>query len=236
MTPGKTKQRFVIPVCLPLVAALVLGCAAASDAVDDAITVEVGAESLKAVEMDRSIVLPGTRIPACLDFSATLPSSTTTLTLSNRSMGCSLTIDQPALMLLDEHAIERAREQAGDFDVDGIRGATLELETLDLSTADGARLELSQHVDAVTLVVDGEVLLDHVAASELQADARLTRKLPAPLIDKLKTSLEANQAATADVAISLWLRGSRLADLPDMLNMHLVMQPKLQVNVVDAAL
>jgi len=231
-----TKQLFVIPGGLAFVAALVLGCAAASDAVDDAITVEVGAESLQAVEMDHSIVLPGAGIPACLDFSATIPSSTTTVTLSNSPMGCSLTVDQPALVLLDEHAIERAREEAGNFDVDGIRGATLELQTLDLSAADGTRLELAEHIDAVTLVVDGEVLLDHVDASELQADAQLARELPTPLTDKLKTSLKANQAATADVVVSLWLRRDGLSDLPDTLHMHLVMQPKLQVNLVDAAL
>jgi len=34
----------MIPACLPLLAALGAGCAAASHAVDDAITVEVGAE------------------------------------------------------------------------------------------------------------------------------------------------------------------------------------------------
>jgi hypothetical protein len=75
----------------------------------------------------------------------------------------------------------------------------------------------------------------HVSC-ELQADARLARELPAPLLDKLKTSLRADQAATADVVVSLWLRRDGLSDLPDTLDMHLVMQPKLQVNIVDAAL
>jgi hypothetical protein len=219
---------------LLLLAGLGIGCQPASETVDDAITIEVGAGSLQAVEMDSSITLRGARIPDCLDFTATVPASNTTIALSKMASGCSLTVDQPDLVILDEHASERAREQAGDFDVDGIRGCTLDLQQLDLSTADHTPLALSQYIDAITLIVDGEVLLDHVAASELQSDAGLARELPQPLIEKLKTAVKTNQAATADVAISLWLHAP--SDLPDTLNLSLVMQPTLRVNVIDAAL
>jgi hypothetical protein len=221
---------------LALLAAIGLGCADVSEAVDDAATVTVGADSLRAVEIERSMRLEAARIPGCLDFSATLPSSDTTVALSNGPMGCALTVEQPDLVLLDEQAIERAREEVGNFDVDGIRSATLEVQSLDLSTADGTPIALSEQVDAITLILDGEVLLDRVAASELQSDAMLARELPASLIDKLKTSLKANRAAKADVVISLWLRSDGLPDLPDTLNMRVVIQPELQVNVVDAVL
>jgi hypothetical protein len=233
MQLGMTKQLFMLPACLPFVAALGAGCAAASDAVDDAITVEVGAESLQAVEMDRSITLDGARIPDCLDFDATVAATNTTVALRKSRGGCTLTVQQPDVVLLDEHAIERAREKAGHFDVDGIRSCTLELQRFDLSTADGAALALSQYLDGITLIIDGEIVLDHVSTSELQA-AAVSRQLPEPLMEKLKTSVERNQAALVDVEFSLWLRAP--SDLPDTLDMHVVMQPTLQVNVVDAAL
>jgi hypothetical protein len=224
----------MLSMSLPWLTALGLGCADVSEAVDDAATVEVGAESLRAVEIERSMSLGIDRIPACLDFSATLPSSNTTVILSNSSTGCSLTVEQPAMVLLDEQAIERAREQSGDFDVDGIRGASLEVQQLELSTAESEPLELSRYVDALTVSVDGEVLLDRVASSELQADTALTRELPTSLLDKLKTALKANEAATADVVIALWLSNDGLVDLPETLRMRVVLQPGLRVNIVDA--
>jgi len=184
--------------------------------------------------MDRSITLEGARIPDCLDFNATIAATHTTVAVSKTARGCALSVQQPDLVLLDEHAIERARQQAGDFDVDGIRSCKLDLQRLELSTADRTPLPLSQYIDAITLIVDGKVVLDHIAASELQADAGLAREVPAPLLEKLKTAVKANQAATADVEISLWLRAP--SDLPDTLNLSVVMQPTLQVNVVDAAL
>jgi len=233
MQPGMTKQLFMIPACLPFLTALGAGCAVASDAVDDAVTVEVGAESLQAVEMDRSITLDGARIPDCLDFDATVPLTNTTVMLRKSPGGCTLAVQQPDLVLLDEHAIDRAREKAGNFDVDGIRSCTLELQRFDLSTANGAALALAEYLDGITLIIDGEVVLDHVSASELQA-AALARRLPARLMEKLKTAVKANQAAVADVEFSLWLRAP--VDLPDTLDMHVVMQPTLQVNVIDAAL
>jgi hypothetical protein len=233
MQPAMTKQLFIIPACLPFLTALGAGCAATSDAVDDAVTVEVGAESLQAVEMDRSITLDGARIPDCQDFNATIPVTNTTVVLRKSPGGCTLSVQQPDLVLLDEHAIERARAKAGNFDVNGIRSCTLQLQRFDLSTADGAALALSQYIDGITLVIDGEIVLDHVSASELQA-AVLARKLPAPLMEKLKAAVKANQAAAADVEFSLWLRAP--AELPDTLDMHVVLQPTLQVNVIDAAL
>jgi len=228
-----TKPLFMIPVCLPFMALAGAGCHAASNAVDDAVTVEVGAGTLQTVDMDRSITLDGARIPDCLDFNATVALTNTTVALSNTARGCTLTVEQPDLVLLDQQAAERAREKVGDFDVDGIRSASLELQTLDLSTADGAPLALAQYLDAITLIVDGEIVLDRVTASELQGGA-VTRELPAPLLEDLKAAVKANEAASADVELSLWLRTP--SELPDTLRMRAVIQPILQVNVVDAAL
>jgi len=104
---------------------------------------------------------------------------------------------------------------------------------LELSTPDGQQLTLSQYIDVLTITVDGQALLDHVAITELEA-GNLTCELPNALLDKLKASLKDNQAASADVGISLGIHAGAL--LPDTLTLRVVMQPELRVNVIDAAL
>jgi hypothetical protein len=230
-----SKPLFMHLACFSSLVVLALGCSGVSNAVDDAATVRVGAESLRAVEIERSMTLGVERIPGCLDFSATLESSNTTVALGASPTGCTLTVDQPGLVLLDDQALERARQESGDFDVSGIRGASLDVQQLDLSTADGEPLTLSKYIDTLSVTVDGAVLLDHVEASELEG-GNLSRDLPDSLIEKLKTSLKDNRAATADVGIALGLRKEGLLDLPDALTLRVVIQPELLVNVIDAAL
>lgn len=230
-----TTQLYLSRSSLGLLLALGLGCTGVSNAVDDAATVRVGAESLRAVELERSMTLGIDKIPACLDFSTTIESSQTTVALANSAGVCTLSVAQPGVVLLDEQAIERARKESGNFDVSGIRAASLEVQQLQLATADGVALDLAQYLDTLTVTIDGDVLLDHVGASELQG-GNLSRDLPPALLEKLKASLKDNHAASADVSIALGLRNEGLADLPDTLSVRLVMQPELQVNVIDAVL
>jgi hypothetical protein len=229
------KPLFMQSACLPLLTALGLGCSGVSQAVDDAVTIRVGAESLRAIEIERSMDLGVDRIPACLSFTATIASSNTTVALGDSPTGCTLTVEQPALVLLDDQAIERARQQSGDFDVNGIRGVTLDVQRVELSTAEGTPLALSKYVDRLTVTVDAELLLERVAASELESGS-VSSELPEPTLEKLKRSLEDNREATADVGIALGLRDEGLVDLPDTFTLRVVMQPELQVNVIDAAL
>lgn len=109
----------------------------------------------------------------------------------------------------------------------------MELQKLELSTAHGSPLRLADYVTFVSVQVDGQVVLDRVAPGELEG---LSRQLPASVIDKLRSSLTNNQVATADIVLTLWLSAQTQLSLPDNLTMLLVLQPLLQVNVVDAAL
>jgi hypothetical protein len=217
-------------------AAMTVNCASVSDKVDDLATVELGPDVVSPIEIERSVELGAGTVPACLDFSATLPSTNTTVALKNGAKGCELTLGQPDMVLMDEAALERARDESSSFDVSGIRGGSIEIQKLELSTTDGSALKLADYVDAVSVEVDGDTLLDRVAPSELQGDANLTRQLPASVIDKLKASLRNDQVAMADVVLRLWFRGESLPRLPDSLHMLLVLQPTLEVNVVAAAL
>ena len=219
-------RRFII-----VLAALSCSCAAVSDTAEALSTVELGAEALSPVQLERSIELGADRIPACLDFSVTLPSNNTSVSLKNSTSGCALTIGQPDLVLLDMAALERARRERGPFEVDGIRSGGVELQKLELSTTAGAPLRLADYVSTVSVAVDGATVLDRVAVGELQG---LTRQLPASVIDKLKVSLTNNQVATADIVLTLWLTGQTQISLPDSLSMLLVLQPELKVDVLDA--
>jgi len=218
--------------CLLLLAAV--GCADVSDAASDLTTITVGADALSAVQIERSMALGPERLPACLELSITLPSSNVTVAMQPTAAGCSLTLSQPDLVLFDEQEIARARDEIGSFDVDGVRSGSVTVEKLELWGADGVPLSLAQYVEALSVQVDGQVLLDRTAPAALEAEEGLTRRLPDPLIEKLKASVKNNQAATAEVSVTLWLSGQTLTNLPGSLKLLLVLQPQLEVNVIKA--
>jgi len=211
-----------------------MGCNDVSDAAADLTTITVGADALNAIEVERTLTLGPERLPACLNLAITLPASNTTVAMQTTNGSCTLSVGQPGLVLFDEQDIEHAREQVGSFDVDGIRSASVVLENLELSDEDGAPLALAQYVDAITVQVDGQVLLDQVQPAVLEGDAELSRQLPDSIVEKLKGSVKTNQVATADVSLTLWLHGPTLTNLPGKLKMLLVLQPKLEVNLLKA--
>jgi hypothetical protein len=223
-------------VCLVVVAACAAACSAVSKKADELVTVSVGADSLSAVQIERSMVLGPAKLPACLDLSITLPSSNTTVAMQNTDAGCTLSLQQPGLTLFDQQEIENARDQVGPFDVDGVRSGKVSLEKLELWGPDGAPLSLSQYVSAISVQIDRQVLLDKSPTSSLllQGDAKLTSQVPDSVIDKLKSAVKSGQPATADVSITLWLQAQTLTDLPGALKLNLVLQPELEVNLVDA--
>jgi hypothetical protein len=220
--------------CLLVLAALTFSCENISNAVDDLRTIELGEEELSAVEIDRSVTLGSGQIPLCLDVSVTVPASDTTVALMNSPDGCTLTLREPSLELIDEQGIERARDAKGDFEVDGVRTGSVEVQQLQLWNGEGASLMLSSYVAALSVQLDGELLLDRIDPATLQGDAKLTRALPASVIAKLKDAINASQAATADVVLTLWLRDQTLREFPESLRMHLVLQPLLEVDAVEA--
>jgi hypothetical protein len=215
-------------------AALCVSCSDLSDAADDIATIDLGGEQLSPIEIERSVELGAARLPACINVGGTVPGSSTTVALMNSPEGCVLTVAEPDMVLADQQTIDRAREEKGAFDVDGIRGGSIELESLQLTAANGSPLDLADYVAALSVEVDGDVLLDRIEPKSLTADAKLTRKLPDPLVEKLKSALANNQPATAELVLKLWLTDRTLADPPDALSMRVVLQPTLEVNVVDA--
>jgi hypothetical protein len=148
--------------------------------------------------------------------------------------GCTLSVSQPDLVLLDEQEIEHARDQIGPFDVDGVRSGSVVVKKLELSSGDGTALSLSQYVDALTVQVDGQTLFDRLEPAALEGEPDLTQQLPDSIIEKLKSSLANNQVATADVSIMFWLHGETLTNLPGVLKVLLVLQPQLEVSLIKA--
>ena len=211
-----------------------VGCASVSEKAEDITTISLGADDLQKVQIDQSVMLGDTpMLPACLPIQLTLAQQNATVALKPSADGCALTLSQPGMVLIDKDSIKRARDQAGPFDVDGIRSGSVELMKLDLKTGDGKELPLAQYVDAVTVQIDGDTLLDKMAADKLQNDTPKA-KLPDPLIEKLKSAVKSDQPATADVVITLWLHGVTIPQLPTALQLSAVLQPELQVSLLKA--
>ena len=216
--------------CLVLAATCCVACAAA----EDLVTINIGAGDLQTVKIDQSLQIGDTpQIPSCIPIPITLSQDNASAELMPVAGGCALTLSQTDLVIVDQNEVENARKQAGPFDIDGITGARVELMKLSLQNQDGSALPLAQYVDAVTVQVDNDTVLDKTAASELQNNTPKA-DLPDALVNKLKSAVKSNHPATADVKITFWLDGAKLLQLPTALSISAVIQPELDVNVIKA--
>jgi hypothetical protein len=215
---------------LLLAATCCVGCAAA----EDLVTINLGAGDLQTVKIEQSLKIGDTpQIPSCIPIPITLSQANASAELEPVADGCALTLSQTDLVIVDQKEVENARKKAGPFDIDGITGAHVELLKLNLLNEDGSTLPLAQYVDAVTVQVDNQVVVNKIAASALQNDTPKA-DLPDSLVDKLKSAVKANHPATAAVKITFWLDGAKLLQLPTALSVSAVIQPELDVNVIKA--
>jgi len=218
--------------CLSLL--LCASCADLRETADATTTIRLDDE-LSPVEIERTVVLGVDSLPLCLDVSLMLPGQTTTVALKRTSDTCAFTVTQPDLLILNQQEVENARRQSGNFDIDAIRRGSVSLLQLELWTDQGAVLDLSRYVDAVSVQIDNDVVLDRVTPEALMSAEPVSRPLPANLLNKLKTAVKSNQEAKAKVSLILILAGETLSDLPAGLKLRVVLQPQLEVNVIDAA-
>lgn len=219
--------------CLVLLSVWCVNCAEVRERAADISTISLGSDQLQPVQINESVKLADAPLVACVPLQLDLPERDATVTLQPSAAGCALTVHQPGLVLFDKDQINRARKQAGPFDIDGIRSGTVELMQLELLTGDDKPLPLAQYVDAVSVQVDGALLLDKMAPEALE-DAPLKRELPKALIDKLKSSVKSNQPATADLVLTLWMNTLVITDVPPSLKLLLVLQPELEVSLLEA--
>jgi hypothetical protein len=216
--------------CLLFVAVSCASCAAA----EDLVTINLGKGDLQTVKIDQALKIGDTpQIPSCIPIPITLSADNASAELKPVADGCALTLRQTDLMIVDQKEVDNARKQAGPFDIDGITAARVELMKLNLLNEQGGTLPLAQYVDAVTVQVDNDTVIDKMAASELQNDTPKA-ELPDALVEKLKSAVKASHPATADVQITFWLGGTKIVQLPTTLSISAVLQPELDVNVFKA--
>ena len=216
-----------------MLSALCVGCADIRETAADITTITLGNNYIQPVEIDESVKLSDEPLVACIPIQVDLPERNAIVTLQPSTAGCALTLHQPELVLFDKKQIDKARKQAGSFDIDGIRGGSVALIQIELLNPEGRTLPLADYVDAVTVEVDGVVLLDRMDPDMLLND-QPKRELPSPLLEKLKSSVKNGQPATANVVLTLWLRGWVIQDVPPSLNMTLLIQPELEVSLLEA--
>jgi hypothetical protein len=193
----------------------------------------LGSDQLQAVQIDESVKLADAPLLACVPIQLQLKERNATVSLQPSAAGCALTVHQPDLVLIDQDEIKQARKKAGPFDIDGIRAGSVALNKLELTSGDGEALPLSQYVDAISIQIDGAMLLDKMQPDMLQAEP-LQRELPDELIEKLKSSVKSDQPAMADVVLTLWLRPQAITDVPTSLKVSLELQPELEVSLLEA--
>ena len=220
------------PACLMLLSVCCVGCANIHETAADITTISLGSDQLQAVQIEESVKLSEAPLLACVPIQLKLKERNATVALQPSAAGCSLTLHQPELVLFDQDEIKQARKKAGPFDVDGIRGGSVALMKLELATGEGEALALSQYVDAISIQIDGIMLLDKMPPEMLQE--QLQRKLPDDLIAKLKSSVKNDQPAMADVVLTLWLQPQAIQNVPTSLNVSLELQPELEVSLIDA--
>ncbi len=116
---------------------------------------------------------------------------------------------------------------------DGVRGARVHVTELVFSDGSGNPIEVPGTVSDFELTTDGEVLF---TADELP-DARagtLEKELPMATVDRLKAAVEAETEARARLGLSITV--ASFEDLPQAVRIRLVVQPIVDVNVIDAVL
>jgi hypothetical protein len=214
-------------------AAIQLGCGAA-DTLDNLTTVTLGAEVLSPIQVDRTVELGATRLPACVNATISDDANQATAQLQNTPNGCVLSVQQANAVLMDADAVKRARDQTSGFDVDSVRSGSVQLQTFQIQTADGTPIDLGQYIASVSLDVNGEALLDHVNPSSLGDDMHKQLTLPSSVVDELKDAVKMNRTATAEVAVSLALTSAAMTSLPSSLHVLFVLQPELQVSLTKA--
>ena len=221
------------PACLMLLSVCCVGCANIHETAADITTISLGSDQLQAVQIDESVKLADAPLLACVPIQLQLKERNASVALQPSAAGCALTVHQPELVLFDQDEIKQARKQAGPFDVDGIRSGSVALMKLELTSGDGEALPLAQLVDAISIQLDGAMLLDKMQPEMLQSEP-LMRRLPDELIGKLKSSIKNNQPAMADVVLTLWLQPQAIQNVPTSLNVSLELQPELEVSLIDA--
>lgn len=227
-------HRYVI---IALIATLATACSAAN-VVNDAATITVGSGQISPIDIDRSITVGLDRIPACIEGSVMLPDSGAQLSVANSPNGCALTLTEPNLVLLDRAEAEQAQNQSGPihFDADGIKSGKIMLQSLEVTGADGQPMDLSRTFESVSLTIDGQPMLTRIDPGALQGDSQLSRELPDPILQEVRSAIRNDEQATAQVSLTLVLSDSALSQPPDELDIHAVVQPEFRINVLDAAL
>lgn len=221
------------PACLMLLSVGCVSCANIHETAADITTISLGSDQLQAVQIDESVKLADAPLSVCVPIQLQLKARNATVALQPSAAGCALTLHQPDLVLFDQDEIKQARKKAGPFDVNGIRGGSVALRRLELTSGEGEALPLSRYVDAISIQLDGAMLLDRMQPDMLQAEQRMHR-LPDDLIAKLKSSVKNDEPAMADVVLTLWLQPQAIQDVPTSLNVSLELQPELEVSLIDA--
>lgn len=192
-------------------------------------SVTVGEGDIEPIVVDERFDLAQVPAVGCVEGELVMPGGRT-LHLAPRADGCHVTMLREPLLVFDEAQVAAQADELDEGGIGAVRAVDLTVETLELRDGEGALVT----PDGIRVTVDDTVLLSTDDLGSLAQEVPVTRRLSDASRDRLRDALLARDRFEVDVEIRLIV--ADLARLPELLDLFAVIQPSVEIDVVDAVL
>ncbi len=230
MQRSRIDLRAIAPLFLSL--SLLAGC----NTVQDLVTITLGEGDIDPVELDATYELGSIDRTICPTGMYTVPDpsgDTYTITLMSVGSGCRIALPDVDVVIFDEQQTREVSNQLDGFEVDGVRSARIHATEFVLSDAMGNPIRVPETVSDFELSSDGEVIF---TAADLPAAraGTLEKDMPMTTLNRLKAAVENQTEAHARLGLTLTV--PTFENLPASVHIRTVVQPIVDVNVIDAVI
>lgn len=227
--------RFLARATCVLAATTLLGLLGCNQ-IQDAGTVTLDEDDLAPAVVDRRYTLASIALQECTEgtYAATEPDGDSrTVVVESRGSNCAIGLRAEDVVLFDEEQVRTASEALDGFEADGIESIDLRVEEFAVTDAAGASLiPLTRNLE---LAVEGTTLLTGADLRRV-GEEPVVVSLPTELVDVATESLEQTEPITVDVEVHLVVPREELVAVPDMLVLSAVLQPLIDIDVLEAAI
>lgn len=192
-------------------------------------TVTVGEGNIEPLVIDERFDLAQVPAVGCVEGELVMPGGRT-IHLAPSADGCHVTVLNESLLVFDEAQVEAQADELDEGGIAAVRAVDLTVETLELSDQEGAAVTL----DGLVVTVDDTVLLTTDDLGGLAQGSPVTRRLSAASTDRLQEALLTRSRFEVDVEVLVIVRD--ITRLPNVLALFAVIQPSVEVDVVDAVI
>lgn len=191
--------------------------------------ITVGEGDIEPIVVDESFDLAQVPEVGCVEGELVMPGGRT-LYLAPRADGCHVTALREPLLVFDEAQVAAQADELDEGGIGAVRAVDLTVVTLELTDEAGAPVPL----DGLLVTVDDTVLLMTDDLGALAQGSPVTRRLSDASRDRLRDALLTRSRFEVDVEVQLIV--ADLTRLPELLELFAVIQPSVEIDVVDAVL